>query len=85
MRLESKLDKAAILSHIKDIVSKLKTVSSNMRNIFEYHQALGLLPLQELDQKSLSIRKERSMYPVQVCCFYVQYLKGPYLYALPQI
>ena len=64
--MDRKLNKAGVLKHVKEIISKLRTVSAKMSNIFEYHQALGLVPLPELDQKSLSLRRQRSLDQVQV-------------------
>jgi hypothetical protein len=34
--------------------------------IFEYHQALGLVPIPELEQRALTLRKQQSLDHVQV-------------------
>ena len=66
MREDDKLNKSGVLKHVKEIISKLRTVSDKMSNILEYHQALGLVPLPELDQKSLTLRKQQSLDQVKV-------------------
>ena len=50
---EDTLNKTGILKHVKEIITKLRTVSDKMSRVLEYHQALGLVPLQELDQRSV--------------------------------
>ena len=50
---EDTLNKTGILRHVKEIITKLRTVSDKMSRVLEYHQALGLVPLQELDQRSV--------------------------------
>ena len=55
------LNKTGILKHVKEIISKLRTVSDKMSNVLEYHQSLGLVPLQELDQKCLALKKQQSI------------------------
>jgi len=34
--------------------------------VFEYHQALGLLPVPELEQRALTLRKQQSLDQVKV-------------------
>ena len=51
---------------MKEIISKLRTVSTKMGNVLEYHQALGLVPLHELDQKCLALKKQQSLEQVKV-------------------
>ena len=34
--------------------------------VFEYHQALGLLPVPELEQRALTLRKQQSLDEVKV-------------------
>ena len=46
---------------MKEIISKLRTVSDKMSNVLEYHQSLGLVPLQELDQRCLALKKQQSI------------------------
>ena len=55
-----------MLKHVKEIISKLRTVSDKMSNVLEYHQALGLVPLQELDTKCLALKKQQSLDQVKV-------------------
>ena len=57
MREDEKLQKAGVLKHVKEIISKIRTVSDKLGNILEYHQALGLVPLPELEQRALNIRR----------------------------
>ena len=66
VREDDKLNKSGVLKHVKEIITKLRTVSDKMSNILEYHQALGLVPLAELDQKSLTLRKQQSLDQVKV-------------------
>jgi len=61
VREDNKLNKSGVLKHVKEIISKLRTVSDKMGNILEYHQALGLVPIAELDQRSLSLKKQQSL------------------------
>ena len=70
MRGDGKLNKYGVLKHVKEIISKLRTVSDKMTNIFEYHQALGLVPLPELDQKTQSLRKQYGLDHVKVRMFH---------------
>merc|ERR550532_154261 len=58
VREDEKLQKAGVLKHVKEIISKIRTVSDKLGNILEYHQALGLVPLPELEQRALSIRRQ---------------------------
>merc|ERR1719234_137473 len=57
VREDEKLQKAGVLKHVKEIISKIRTVSDKLGNILEYHQALGLVPLPELEQRALNIRR----------------------------
>ena len=66
VREDDKLNKSGVLRHVKEIISKLGTVSDKMCNILEYHQALGLVPLPELDQKSLTLKRQLSLDQVKV-------------------
>ena len=63
---EDQLNKTGILKHVKEIISKLRIVSDKMRNVLEYHQALGLVPLHELDQKCLALKRQQSLDQVKV-------------------
>ena len=63
---EDHLNKTGILKHVKEIISKLRIVSDKMSNVLEYHQALGLVPLHELDQKCLALKKQQSLDQVKV-------------------
>ena len=63
---DERLNKTGILKHVKEIISKLRTVSTKMGNVLEYHQALGLVPLHELDQKCLALKKQQSLEQVKV-------------------
>ena len=58
---DESINKTGILKHVKEIISKLRTVSDKMNNVLEYHQSLGLVPLQELDQKCLALKKQQSI------------------------
>ena len=58
---EEELNKTGILKHVKEIISKLRIVSDRMSRVLEYHQALGLVPLHELDQKCLALKKQQSL------------------------
>ena len=58
---EEELNKTGILKHVKEIISTLRTVSDRMSSVLEYHQALGLVPLHELDQKCLALKKQQSL------------------------
>merc|ERR1719206_1362410 len=58
VRENEKMHKAGVLKHVKEIISKIRTVSDKLGNILEYHQALGLVPLPELEQRALSIRRQ---------------------------
>ena len=42
--------------------------------MFEYHQALGLLPVPELEQRALTLRKQQSidMVKVGLLCYWVR-------------
>ena len=66
MREDDKLNKSGVLKHVKEIISKLGSVSDKMSNILEYHQALGLVPLPELDQRSLTLKRQLSLDQVKV-------------------
>ena len=66
VREDDKLNKSGVLRHVKEIISKLGTVSDKMCKILEYHQALGLVPLPELDQKSLTLKRQLSLDQVKV-------------------
>ena len=63
---EDQLNKTGILKHVKEIISKLRIVSDRMSAVLEYHQALGLVPLHELDQKCLALKKQQSLDQVKV-------------------
>ena len=41
--------------------------------IFEYHQALGLVPIPELEQRALTLRKQQSLDHVQVYLLCIVY------------
>jgi len=58
---DESINKTGILKHVKEIISKLRTVSDKMNNVLEYHQSLGLVPLQELDQKCQALKKQQSI------------------------
>merc|ERR550532_1537294 len=58
VREDEKLQKAGVLKHVKEIISKIRSVSDKLGNILEYHQALGLVPLPELEQRALNIRRQ---------------------------
>lgn len=65
VREDEKLQKAGVLKHVKEIISKLRTVSDKLGNILEYHQALGLVPLPELEQRALNMRKQQGLQQVK--------------------
>ena len=48
------------------MISKLRRVSDKMSKVLEYHQALGLVPGQELDSKCLALKKQQSLDQVKV-------------------
>ena len=68
---EDSLNKTGVLKHVKEIISKLRTVSDKMSNVLEYHQALGLVPLQELDTKCLALKKQQSLDQVKVIIIFL--------------
>ena len=47
-----------------------------MSNVLEYHQALGLVPLQELDTKCLALKKQQSLDQVKVDVDTYYYIPG---------
>ena len=60
------MNKNGILNHVKEMISKLRRVSDKMSKVLEYHQALGLVPGQELDSKCLALKKQQSLDQVKV-------------------
>jgi len=61
VREEEELSKTGVLKHVKDIIVKIRKVTEKLAKVFEYHQALGLLPVPELEQRALTLRKQQSL------------------------
>jgi len=56
VREDNDLNKTGVLKQIRDVASTLKTINNKVSRVFEYHQAVGLSPVQ---QKSLSIKQKQ--------------------------
>jgi len=65
VREDNKLDKSGLLKHVKELITKIRKVTDKLVKVFEYHQALGLVPLPELEQRALSWRKQQSLDEIQ--------------------
>uniref|UniRef100_A0A0K2TV03 Vezatin n=1 Tax=Lepeophtheirus salmonis TaxID=72036 RepID=A0A0K2TV03_LEPSM len=58
-REDKKLSKAGVLKHIHDLALTIKKINKKLSNVFEYHQAMGIL--EDKTKLNLNLRKPNSL------------------------
>lgn len=59
VREDHDLNKAGVLKQVRDLVGSLRKINTKLTSVFDYHQAMGIVP--EHKQKSLMASRSRQM------------------------